>query len=187
MDVKKHNEQVVNYFKGVQDLVENLGKVKATVGVHSDKGEMNVKKALWNEFGTKHISRGVSFLKHYPKYGISEEYYIRKGTDISIPARPFLRLYLYPKDVLEIEKEFVKNLDVMLRFHKRLGQSPLKSATSIMDNVGRVGAELQKNKIKNGNTFKPNAPLTQMIKGFDHPLYDTGELLASIDSKIERR
>ena len=158
MDVKKHNEQVVNYFKGVQGLVENLGKVKATVGVHSDKGEMNVKKALWNEFGTKHI-----------------------------PFRPFVRLYLYPKDVLEIEKEFVKNFDTMIRFHKRLGQSPLKSATSIMDNVGRVGAELQKNKIKNGNTFKPNAPSTQKIKGFDHPLYDTGELLASIDSKIERR
>lgn len=181
MDVKKHNERVVNYFKGVQGLVENLGKVKATVGVHSDKGEMNVKKALWNEFGTKHISKGVSFFKN----GV--EYRIKKGTDIGIPARPFVRLYLYPKDVLEIEKEFVKNFDTMIRFHKRLGQSPLKSATSIMDNVGRVGAELQKNKIKNGNTFKPNAPLTQEIKGFDHPLYDTGELLASIDSKIERR
>lgn len=181
MDTQKHNEKVVNYFKSVQSLVDNLGKVKASVGVHSDKGEHNVKKALWNEFGTKHISKGVSFFKD----GV--ELRIRKGTDISIPARPFLRLYLYPKDILEIEKEFVKNLDVMLRFHKRLAESPLKSATSIMDNVGRVGAELQKEKIKNGNSFKPNAPFTQLIKGFDHPLYDTGELLASIDSKIERR
>ena len=181
MDVKKHNENLVNYMKSMQKMMAGFSKVKATVGVHSDKGEMNVKKAIWNEFGTKHISKGYKFIKN----GV--EYKIKRGTDIGIPARPFIRLYLYPQDIYKIEKELLRNLETTLNFHKRLGNNPLKSATSIVDNLGKVGAEIQREKIKNLNSFKSNAPLTQEIKGFDHPLYDTGELLASIDSKIERR
>ena len=181
MDTQKHNEKVVKYFKAVQHLFEDFGKVKTTVGVHADKGEYNVKKAVWNEFGTKHISKGYSFVRG------GKEYHIKRGTDIGIPARPFIRLYLYPKDVLQILRDFAKNLETMLRLHKRFVKSTLKTATSIVDNIGKTGAELQREKIKNGNTFKSNAQLTQDIKGFDHPLYDTGELLASIDSKIERR
>ena len=181
MDTQKHNQNLINYMKSMQKMMESFSKVKATVGVHSDKGEMNVKKALWNEFGTKHISRGYKFIKN----GV--EYKIKRGTDIGIPARPFIRLYLYPQDIYKIEKELAKNLDTILRFHKRLSKNPLKSATNIVDNLGKVGAEIQREKIKNLNSFKSNALLTQEIKGFDHPLYDTGELLASIDSKIERR
>ena len=181
MDTQKHNQNLINYMKSMQKMMASFSKVKATVGVHSDKGEMNVKKAIWNEFGTKHISKGYKFIKN----GV--EYKIKRGTDIGIPARPFIRLYLYPQDIYKIEKELLRNLETTLNFHKRLAINPLKSATTIVDNLGKVGAEIQREKIKNLNSFKSNAPLTQEIKGFDHPLYDTGELLASIDSKIERR
>ena len=56
-----------------------------------------------------------------------------------------------------------------------------------MDNVGRKAKEEMKNLIKNGNTYKKNSDFTVQIKGFDHPLYETGDLLNSIDSKLERR
>ena len=74
----------------------------------------------------------------------------------------------------------------MIRFHKRLNNS-MHAASSTLDNVGRVAKEEMKNKIKNGNTYKPNSAITKMIKGFDHPLYNTGEMLNALDNKVERR
>ena len=195
MNQEQINQNTINYFKAVQQYVEKLGDVKATVGVHSDKGE-NVKKAIWNEFGTHHIlkydsipveNQGLLPLSSATYQSLSYENVIaNKSADISIPARPFVRLYLYPASVLKIEREFQKNFDTMIRFHKRLNNS-MHAASSTLDNVGRVAKEEMKNKIKNGNTYKPNSAITKMIKGFDHPLYNTGEMLNAIDNKVERR
>lgn len=188
MNAEQTNKATINYFKCVQQYVENLGKVKATVGVHAEDsttdkyGVTTVKKAIWNEFGVEQWTapRDYDFIKN----GI--QYFVIKGQKFKIPARPFVRLYLHPKSILVIEREFAKNFDVMLRFHNRLTQ-PLKAATTTMDNVGRKAKDEMKNLIKNGSTYKKNSAFTIEIKGFDHPLYETGDLLNSIDSKIERR
>ena len=187
MNAEQTNKATINYFKCVQQYVENLGKVKATVGVHAEDskkdkyGVTTVQKAIWNEFGTNNIAkRDYDFIKN------GKQYFIHRGDNLSIPARPFVRLYVHPKSVLVIEREFAKNFDVMLRFHNRLTR-PLKAATTTMDNIGRKAKEEMKNLIKNGNTYKKNSDFTVQIKGFDHPLYETGDLLNSIDSKLERR
>lgn len=178
--MKYTNQNVINYFKCLEKYLNDFSKVQTTVGVHADKGKDVVDKAVWNEFGTKHISKGYKFIKN----GV--EYKIKRGTDISIPARPFIRLYLYSDAVLKIKNELAKNVETMALGHKRLKQ-PLKAVTHTMDNIGRVAKELMKEKMTNPNNYKKNADLTIAIKGFDYPLYDTGELLSSIDSRLERR
>ena len=189
MNAEQTNKATINYFKCVQQYVENLGKVKATVGVHAEDskkdkyGVTTVQKAIWNEFGVEEwtAKRDYDFIKK------GKQYFVSKGQKFKIPARPFVRLYIHPNSVKIIQQELNRNMRTMLNFHGRLTQ-PLKAATTTMDNVGRKAKEEMKNLIKKGSPlYAPNSPFTVQIKGFDHPLYETGDLLNSIDSKLERR
>ena len=77
MNAEQTNKATINYFKCVQQYVENLGKVKATVGVHAEDskkdkyGVTTVQKAIWNEFGTNNIAkRDYDFIKNGKQYFI---------------------------------------------------------------------------------------------------------------------
>ena len=194
MSKKYTNDNVIGYFQSLEKYLRGFGKVEATVGVHADKGKEVVQRAVWNEFGTKRtaeehylIVEGKGLFPIEKEVMAFDDEIVAKGSDLSVPARPFVRLFLYPQHVLKICRELAKNVETMALAHKRLSQNPLKAATTTMDNIGRVAKELMRSNITNSNIHKPNTPLTQRLKGFNHPLYDTGEMLASIDSKLERR
>ncbi len=174
------NQKVVNYFNAMLNYFEDLKKVKASVGIHAEKGKYNVDKAVWNEFGTTHITQhDYNFVKN------DVQVHIPKGSNISIKARLFIRLYLYPSAVIRLTDEAVRNIETFLA-NKRLNNS-MKTAVSTVDNIGRKAKSIMKENITNSTIHAPNKDLTVALKGFNYPLYDTGDMLDAIDSKVERR
>lgn len=198
------NKKTMTFFDSMLDYFEELNHLQAKVGVHSDAGEHNVKKALWNEFGTNHklgfnaIAIQGQGLKPfnsstYKYLNADGSNLVGKGADISIPARPFIRLYLYPDSVEKLLKRFSykfrDNLykDIMTR----------EDAKETFKTLGKESVHLMKQKLYYGNydrgsnnTLKDqehNSPLTQYIKGKDSPLIDTGEMASVLDYKVEGR
>lgn len=180
--------------KDLKKFYASLNANCVTVGVHEDKPEMVKKEALWNEFGTKHIA-GKTY--RFKKNG--EWYCIKKGTDISIPARPFIRMFLYlysdkyaDKFQFQIENALTQSIV------KNMLKNPDGEATKIYNVIGESAKILMRQKITFGgfdrgqnNTATQknqeyNADMTIMMKGFNHPLIEDGTLLGSIDYKVER-
>ena len=173
-------ENLIAFFK-------NLNNKSITVGIHADKGQKVLQKAYYNEFGTNHIAkRNYDFIKN------GKQYIIQKGDNLSIPARPFVRLHLY-KDIKDtINLEFSTQIDV--EKHKQL-RSPKESSKRIFRGVGEESVVLMRNKIANGGFNKSqnrtgkdqenNSSMTVEIKGFNHPLIETGELISSISYEVK--
>ena len=198
------NKKTMAFFEGMLDYFEELNHLQAKVGVHSDAGEHNVKKALWNEFGTNHKlgfnaiaiqGQGLKpFNNNTYKYLDPDgSNLVAKGSDISIPARPFIRLYLYPELVNSLVKETVKDIEKKL-FQKNIGRQDAKKTFTV---IGKESLLLMRKKMYSrnydkgsNNTLKDqehNSPLTQYIKGKDMPLFDTAEMYNSMNYKSENR
>lgn len=177
----------------------NLENNKISVGVHSDAGQDNVKKMLWNEFGTNHILKYDSVaiqgegLKPLNNDNFSKGEHVLAGADISIPARPVVRMYLYPRMLDRIEFHYQNDIDLEKRTKLR---HPLQSANKVQEQLGEKCVVLQREKMSTRN-FAPvdtkgkdinnNSPLTQKIKGFNQPYIQTGELISKIDYKVTNR
>lgn len=176
--------------KDVKGLAKALQSHYVTIGVHKEEGQtLNsetqtpvIKYAQWNEFGTTHITKHkYRFVRHGKYVEIPE------GADISIPPRPFVRvknsrelrnaIKLWHR---KIKKGFYRDLS-----HKRANGV----AKELLSEVGRLYLHqmwhtLQFSKSPEGN-FLENAPLTEYLKGFNHPLIDTGTLFKSLRYKVK--
>ena len=81
--------------KDVKGLAKALSSKEVTIGVHKEEGaKLNpetqtpvIKYACWNEFGTHHITKHKYMFVRHGKIAV-----INEGSDISIPARPFVRV-----------------------------------------------------------------------------------------------
>jgi len=193
------NKKTVEFFDSLLDYFEGLNHLQAKVGVHSEAGEENVKKALWNEFGTNHqlgfdaVAIQGEGLKPVNSMNRNSGIFVKRGADISIPARPFIRLYLYPDSVEKLLKRFSNKFNEDL--HKRILTKDDSKKT--FETMGKESVHLMKQRMYYGNydknsnnTIKDqehNSPLTQYIKGKDSPLINTGELASVLDYKIEGR
>lgn len=185
-------EDLEKYFKSLEVNV-------VTVGVHKDAGQDNVNKMVWNEFGTNHKLKYNSVaipnvgLKPMNENNADMGDHVKKGADISIPARPVVRMYLYPKMVETISWNYRNDIDI--EKNSKL-KNPEQSAEKVQRHIGEVGATLQRQKISTRN-FAPvdtkgkdinnNSRLTQKIKGYNQPYIDSGELLSKIDYKVQRK
>ena len=188
MSTTEENKKTMDFYDSVLDYFEELNKMQAKVGVHSDAGEENVKKAIWNEFGTKHTLKYNSVaimgegLKPINSQNRESGLFVGKGSDISIPPRPFVRLFLYPDLVDKLVKDTVDYIDVVLT------KSKIKKddARKTYERVGATGLDLMRSKMeyrrfnqsenRTNKDQEHNSPITQYIKGKDTPLFDTGEL-----------
>lgn len=199
MGTTENNKKTVEFYDSVLDYFEHLNQMQAKVGVHSDAGEKNVKKAVWNEFGTKHTLKYNSVaiqgegLKPINSQNRESGLFVGRGSDISIPARPFVRLFLYPDLVDKLTKDTANYIDVVLT------KSKIKKddARKTYERVGATGLDLMRSKMEykkfnqsENHTHKDqehNSPITQYIKGKDTPLFDTGELYDAMAYKVRKR
>lgn len=198
-----NNQQVLNYMKAVEKYLEGFKDIKAVSGI-LDSASQDVKdKAKWNEYGTHHILKYDSVaiegegLKPINAINFDRGDLVLAGSDISIPARPFIRLNLYEETGERMKESLEHDLTTMLRFHSRLADNPTKATVRTMQNMGNKAMVLQRQKASLGG-FEPsvnktnkdqenNSPLTIKIKGFNHPLFETGEMVSSISSEVTRR
>ena len=188
LKLKKRDVQIKDiplYYKG---LVEN----KVSIGIHKRKGREvgsgelpskanALEKAFWNEFGTTHVVK-----KDFKKKSKIDGKFVKfkAGTVISIPARPFIRLYLYPDRVKRIFMEYENSLN--RAFMNGLKQ-PKNNAKETLKDVAYRGEIVMKEGIVGQNDLQPNAPLTVYLKGFDYPLFETGSMLNAIRGQVEKR
>lgn len=178
--------------KDIIGLSKALKRANVTIGVHKKEGQtLNpetqtpvIKYACWNEFGTHHITKHKYKFVRHNKYVV-----IPEGSDISIPPRPFVR---------------VKNSEELRRalklWHKRMSHNFWRHVThstvngAVNEMYGEVGRLylhqmwhiLQSSKSPEGD-FERNKPLTEFLKGFDHPLIDTGTLFKSLRYKVNKQ
>ena len=172
------------YYKG---LIEN----KVTIGVHKREGREvgsgelpnkanALEKAFWNEFGTTHVVK-----RDFRKKSKTDGKFItlKAGTIIRIPARPFIRLYLYSDRVKRVFTEYKNSFN--RAFMNGLKQ-PKTNAKETLKDVAYRGEIVMKEGIVGQNDLQPNAPLTVYLKGFDYPLFETGAMLNAIRGQVEK-
>ena len=187
VDIQKNNNGI--NIEDLKSYLKSLTSNNLFVGVHADAGQENVKKMLWNEFGTNH------YAKHdynFESHGIKDNF-IHEGTDIRIPARPVVRMYLYSemKNEICIEYQLALNSEKTTKLKK-----PTSSAMVTLNRLGQECVFMQRNKMANGSfsqidtkgkDTESNRGLTIKLKGFNHPYFDTGELISKIDYKIRKK
>ena len=125
-----------------------------------------------NKYPEKNISVG--------QVAIINEY----GTE-TIPPRPAFRIGL--------ERSVTKNkklIDAALKNitnHLLTGRkdSIQRQLTQALTQIGKSAKKETKEIIKQGS-MTPNAPLTIKRKGFDHPLWETGLLLDSVEYLVSK-
>lgn len=166
-----------------QDLVsfyQTLSENKMSIGVHKDRGQNNLQKAFWNEFGT------TIKLDRPLKKKLASGKFIRlaEGTVIHTPARPFVRLTLYPESVKIIKDYFAQEMGYKIKGKLK---NPKTSARNLLQDTADFSAKQMKKIADDSSNYLPNAPLTIAIKGYDYPLHKTGKLVDSIKGKVEKR
>lgn len=164
------------FYKG---LTEN----KISVGVHKEQGQENLKHALWNEFGTVHIT------KHPYKFrrlvnGHFKTIRIAQGSDISIPPRPFVRLKIYPKSIFLIEHKLQQRISNAIRGGLH---APKTESMNVLTDVAKFAEDEMKIIALSSEHYESNANLTVELKGFNQPLVETGKMINAIKGKVKKR
>jgi len=166
----------------LKDLVsfyQYLSTYKISVGVHKERGQTNLQKAFWNEFGST-IRLGKPLKK---KLASGKFLRLPEGTIIHTPARPFVRLTLYPESIKIIQDYFAQEMGYRIKGKLK---NPKSDAKNLLKNTADFSAEQMKKIADDSSNYLPNAPLTVAIKGFDYPLHKTGKMVESIKGKVER-
>ena len=168
--------------KNIGDYYQGLVDNKVTVGVHKGAGKNVVQKAIWNEFGTTPLT----IIKPLRRRKPDGTYLIFKaGTVLHIPARPFVRLYLYADKKKKITNSFS---EIIRQQTKKLANAKGKAlAKEAYNDIGFKARAEMKDIILSNSRLKPNSPATVEIKGFDYPLVNSGQLVQSIDYRVKKR
>lgn len=174
--------------ENLEKYFQSLTNNKISVGVHKDKGQDSINKMKWNEFGTNHIAK-----KDYRFFKNGKWWTIKRGSDIRIPARPVVRMYLYRSTLDNINMSYQNDIDIEKKSKLR---NPIQSAEKVQSQLGEQCVVLQRQKMSmggfaqidtKGKNTESNTPLTSQIKGFNQPYFETGDLIGKIDYKVERR
>lgn len=175
--------------KDVKKLAKALKEREVTIGVHKEEGQaLNpetqtpvIKYAQWNEFGTEHKAKhNYRFTRH------GQEVFIPAGSDIGIPKRPFVRVKNSPelRNAIKLWHRKIK-----MGLYKNLKYSTGgRVANELLGEVGRLYLHQMWHRLQFSSRYYPqNKPLTEKLKGFNHPLIDTGTLFQSLRYKVRHR
>ncbi len=186
MAVSKDINCVIEYKKGdlnskaLEKFYKNLEKHSVTVGIHSDAGSKQVgnngftliQNACKQEFGdTQIVEKSRRFKSPYT----GKWFYLKAGTEIETPARPFVRIFNNKKEKQAITEAFKNQVDIHLKNN---------NAEAVYDGVGYLAKWRMRERI-DGHEIKPkNADMTKEYKGSNTPLYLKGDLYFGIESKV---
>lgn len=153
--------------KRLSGLYDELAKRNVTIGVHKEEGQaINsesgtkvIDYACYNEFGTHHITQHqYTFESH------GERVSIPAGKDISIPARPFVRISHLPELRTAIKKRQGELFRELIA--KKFKGGNISNANYLYKEIGKIYQEKMLDRITKGFVGEaPNKPLTLFLKG----------------------
>ena len=163
----------------LKKFYKNLEKHSVTVGIHREDGKevigknnfTLIKNACIQEFGnTQIVEKSRRFKSPYT----GKWFYLKAGTEITIPPRVFVRIFT--------EKGLQKKLTEELK--EIIQQNRFKEAKQVYKQIGDFARLKMKSRFLD-NSIKPrNAKMTVEYKGSNDPLYITGKLASSIKSEV---
>lgn len=175
-DIQKKNNGI--RIEDLEKYLQSLASSKLSVGVHADKGQEMVKRAVHTEFGTTKFLEGWE-----TPFG-----WVRV-----VPPRPAIRMYLYKDMKDEINTEYQLAINGEKKTKLRTAEN---SANKTLQRVGQECVFMQRDKMANGNydqstnntglNPEKNGIRTINYKGFDDPWVQTGNTISAVDYKIEK-
>lgn len=183
----KGDIKIISKKQGLKKALKELAKLEkscVTVGIH--KGQGRLKKtvsgrgpinmatlAQLQETALSWIQKSTAVIP----CADGDTVIIPKGARLKKPARIFIDLRKIANVYASIQ------MFISTRF-KLLNLTGIKtsSANKFWESVGSKILEEQQNRIKRQDTHS-NSDITKKIKGFDHPLFDTGSLLNALSFK----
>ena len=191
-------------FKNFLKKIEMMQDYKATCGIHKNVGRLKVRhgrvtKANYKKLKVKAESKGVveakkkssssrkslinlatlsSILeKHITFTAIGGEHKVRRPARYHIHLEHESSVWAQVKDGIQFE-----TMRYMLELQRSRGK---RSGKNLFKEIAEKVSERQRQRITNKET-KMNSEITEMIKGFNWPLFDSGLLLRSIEGRVVR-
>lgn len=166
--------------RALRKFYQNLDKHNVTVGIHRDTGSKQIgnngftliKNACIQEFGN---TQTVKKTRRFKSPMTGKWFVIKKGTELNIPPRIFVRIFNDKKEKKDLTEAFKNQIEV----YPKKGD-----AIAVYDGVGYLAKWKMRNRIT-GHKIRPkNAEMTKEYKGSNTPLYMTGGLYFGIESRV---
>lgn len=163
----------------LKKFYKNLDKHYTTVGIHRADGKevigkdnfTLIKNACIQEFGnTQIVEKSRRFKSPYT----GKWFYLKAGTEITIPPRVFIRIFTDKR----LQKELTKELKEILN------QNKFKDPMVVYKKIGDYARLTMKGRFLDKSIKPRNAKMTVEYKGSNDPLYITGRLASSIKSEV---
>lgn len=151
--------KITNNTNGIKDLLKACEVLKQKVRVGYFSGNKSLEKAVANHEG-----------------GVGQ---YADGDYVDIPRRPFLS---HAMDTYG--EEIFKNVGAVLEegFTEKNAKEALKEAGKNGINITKFSIDT----VKDWSRYPHNSKKTISYKGFDQPLFETGEMKESVEFKIVR-
>lgn len=166
--------------KALEKFYKSLEKHNVTVGIHKAEGSKQVgnnnftliKNACIQEFGNTQV---VKKSRRFRSPMTGKWFFIKKGTEMTVPARPFVRIFNNSKEKKDLTGAFKNQIEIY---------SKSNDIKSVYDGVGFLAKARMRERIY-GHKIKPaNSTMTKEFKGSSTPLYMTGALVSSIKHEV---
>ena len=159
---------------------KNLDKHNVTVGIHKEEGSKQVgnngftliQNACIQEFGN---TQTVEKTRRFRSPMTGKWFTIKKGTELNIPPRIFVRIFNNKKEKQDLTEAFKNQIGI----YQKKGE-----AKAVYDGVGYLAEWRMRERIDSKKIKPKNAEMTKEYKGSNTPLYMTGELYFGIESKV---
>lgn len=166
--------------KALEKFYKTLEKHSVTVGIHKEEGSKQVgnngftliQNACIQEFGN---TQTVQKTRRFKSPMTGKWFTIKKGTELNIPPRVFVRIFNDKKEKQDLTEAF-KN---QIRIYHKSGD-----AEAVYDGVGYLAKWRMRERIMSKKIKPKNAEMTKEYKGSATPLYMTGELYFGIKHKV---
>ncbi len=166
--------------EALKKFYKNLEKHSVTVGIHKAEGSKQIgnngytliQNAIKQEFGGTQTAEKTRRFKS-PFTG--KWFYIKKGTELNIPPRIFIRIFNDNKRKKELTETFKNQINIYLKSN---------DYNSVYEGVGLWAKYEQQQKILDSSIKPKNAPMTVEYKGSNTPLYLTGSTFSAIKHEV---
>lgn len=164
----------------LKKFYKNLDKHNVTVGIHKEEGAKQVgnngftliQNACKQEFGN---TQTVQKTRRFKSPLTGKWFTIKKGTELNIPPRVFVRIFNDKKEKKDLTEAFKNQINVNLE---------KGDVEAVYDSVGYLAKWRMRERIDSKKIKPKNAEMTKEYKGSNTPLYMTGDLYFGIESKV---
>ena len=191
-------------FKNFLKKIEQIQDYKATCGIHKNVGRLKVRrgrvgKINYQKLKVKSESKDIVEGKKRTRSSrsklinlatlsqILESHITFTAIDGKSKVRQPARFHIHLEEVSDVWAQVkdgvqFETMRYMLELQRSRGK---RSAQNLFKELAEKVSDRQRQRITNKET-RANAKLTELIKGFNWPLFDSGMLLRSIEGRVVR-